>query len=473
MADAVFLPIIDRVDGGSPFSVPVQVVDPSNVGSGRIPAYPLHDLPDSNCVPISSLIPGDNRPLYVPKYSAGRNLSPSTYGTGGVSLRLGGSNVFVPGDSLTAATGTDLGSRTFPNAAALLLNVSKFPVADGRGGQTSTAIAARQGGRQILVTVSGNQIPASGGVAVTAKNINVLTNAGAFTGTILGSIAGIPGTMSTDASGNWTFTRTSSGSITAAPAGTQFIVKQAVDYKDYDQWWCVGTNNPTETDIIISDIDAMIAYCGHARYRIISPLPSTAWNGTVLAAYEVTMAALRARYGVRFYDARAALQAANDGSANDLADVAAGLTPRSLRSDEVHLLGKGYEVMGFGLAATYPVPDYVPTPDLGLASAWGEFNSSTGWTLPAAYSISGGRMIRDATAGSEAIRSSVPEIVSGKVYKATVRGYRGSVNVRNGGQFISLPATDMFVQFTATASTFGFQTGSAFELLNVSVVEVV
>jgi hypothetical protein len=32
-----------------------------------------------------------------------------------------------------------------------------------------------------------------------------------------------------------------------------------------------------------------------------------------------------------------ALQAANDGSANDLADVAAGYTPRSLRYDGGHI----------------------------------------------------------------------------------------------------------------------------------------
>jgi lysophospholipase L1-like esterase len=374
------------------------------------------------------------------------------------------------GDSLTAATGTTLANKNYPNAAADRLNVLMFPLVRGLGGQTSTQIAARQGGRQVLVSVTGDQIPASGAVTVPTKNINVLTNAGAFSGTIKGSIAGVPGTMSTDASGNWTFTRTASGSATPAPAGTHFILDEAVAFQGYNQWICSGTNNPDDPDTVIADIDAMIAYCGHTDYRIVSPLPSTLWSAPILASYETLMTRLRARYGARFVDARAALQAANDGSPNDLADIAAGYTPRSLRSDEVHLNGNGYEIMGFAVAASYPASDQVINPVLGLADPWGAFPDTSGWTVGAGWSIAGGRLLRDSSSGSEIIRT-VAAITTGKTYRAFARGYRGSVNLRNGAQYISMPTTQLYVDFTATASTFGFQAGGALELMSVALFE--
>lgn len=385
----------------------------------------------------------------------------------GSSSSLRNTLIAAMGDSLTAATGTTLANKNYPNAAANRLNVLMFPLVRGLGGQTSTQIAARQGGRQVLVSVTGDQIPASGAVTVPTKNINVLTNAGAFSGTINGTIAGIPGTMSTDGSGNWTFTRTASGTATPAPAGTQFILDEAVAFQSYNQWICAGTNNPTDPDTVIADIDAMIAYCGHSGYRVISPLPSTLWTAPILASYETLMTRLRARYGVRFVDARAALQAANDGSANDLADIAAGLTPRSLRSDEVHLNGNGYEIMGFAVAASYPKSDQVISPALGLADPWGAFPDTSGWTIGGGWSIAGGRLLRDSSAGSEITRTE-PAITVGKTYRAFARGYRGSVNLRNGGQYVSIPTTQLYVDFTATASTFGFQAGGALELMSVS-----
>ncbi len=89
MADTYILPVDGWADGAAPFSVPVQSVSPGMAGSGRIPAYPLHEIPTSNCVPISALVPGDTRPLFVPKFSLGQETSPLGLGTGGGSPPAG------------------------------------------------------------------------------------------------------------------------------------------------------------------------------------------------------------------------------------------------------------------------------------------------------------------------------------------------------------------------------------------------
>ncbi len=126
------------------------------------------------------------------------------------------------GDSMTQGVSDQTPYTSF------LAALTGYPVWNfGKGGQTSDQIAARQGGLPIAVTVSGDAIPASGGVAVSAKNINILIVAGAFTGTSSGRLCGVPGSMSTDASGNWTFSRTSPGASTACPSGSLFVPDDA------------------------------------------------------------------------------------------------------------------------------------------------------------------------------------------------------------------------------------------------------
>lgn len=50
--------------------------------------------------------------------------------------------------------------------------------------------------------------------------------------------------------------------------------------------------------------------------------------------------------GDHFCETLTGMQAANDGSLDDLADVAAGLWPRSLMADSVHPNSAGYAVLG-------------------------------------------------------------------------------------------------------------------------------
>lgn len=398
----------------------------------------------------------------------------SPLGTGG-GLGLADVGIVGWGDSLTEQGDTNLLQKTYIRAAASRLNTLRIPNNEGIAGQTSPMIVARAGGLALTVTVSGNSIPASGGVAVTAKNINVLYRAGVFTGTILGSIAGVPGTMSTDASGNWTFTRTASGSVTAVPAGSVFTLDKAVAFKNYNMWLQAGRNDVPDFVTIKANIAAQIAYIGHLNYRVLSVLPSANDGPSVITAIQAGNADLAATYGSRFVDTITPLQAANDGSANDLADVAAGYTPRSLRKsgDPLHLEGRGYEIMGIAVANSYPASDRVI--DLGLAAAWGNLSSSSGWTVGNGWSFTNSRLVRDTSAASEVMRASVPEITIGQNYRAVVRGYFGAVNVRNGGQFLTLTAANglAYIDFTATAQNFGFQAGgAAMEILSASLFQL-
>jgi hypothetical protein len=240
------------------------------------------------------------------------------------------------GDSLTAT-----GSSTYLATAGGLFSPTRSPANNGIGGQTSTQVAARQGGLPVKLTVTSNQIPASGTVAVTAKSIGdygvddgPITVNGAQS--LAGTLAGIPGTLARDGAGAYTFTRTASGSITACPPNSVFTVSLAINSKQMTQWLWVGTNFTSRASTL-ADAAAMIAFLGHSRYLIVGPLTKTTDSPSVVAEKVQTNTDLAALYGSKFRNMLSILQASNDGSANDLADVAAGYTPRSLRVDEVHL----------------------------------------------------------------------------------------------------------------------------------------
>lgn len=253
------------------------------------------------------------------------------------------------GDSLTASANVTTEGARYPTVAARAYSPERSILNLGIGGQTSTQIAARMGAQPIACTVSANQIPATGSVAVTAKTINVLFGSGNFYGVQMGWLAGVYGTMSTDAAGNWTFTRATPGAVTACPAGTVFIPELGVRTRNRVQWLWLGRNDAQSGYTVEGDIAAAVASLGHNRYLIGAILTGAGDSPAGIAEIQARNAALVATYGSRFVDVYAALRAANNGSANDLADLAAGYIPRSLRSDGIHLNDAGYAVV----AATF------------------------------------------------------------------------------------------------------------------------
>lgn len=249
------------------------------------------------------------------------------------------------GDSLTAGAGASSSATRYPAVAGDSFSPVRDVSNQGIGGQTSTQIAARMGAQPIEITVTGNEIPASGGVAVTAKNINTLVNSGVFSGSMHGTVAGVYGRITTDASGNWTFTRSDAGSATACPADSVFVPALADTFNETTSWLWAGRNGAQSGYTVAGDIAAAAAMITTGRYLVGAILTSADDSAGNITALQALNASLASTYGSRFVDLMAILQAANDGSANDLADIAAGYTPRSLRSDAVHLNDAGYAIV--------------------------------------------------------------------------------------------------------------------------------
>lgn len=184
-------------------------------------------------------------------------------------------------------------------------------------------------------------------VAVTARNNNILTSGGAYTGTTSGSVAGVEGTITTDASGNWTFRRESAGPDVPVPADAQFTIAETAQLRPRIAWIWSGRNDYIAPATVKANIAAMIAFLGHSRFLVASVLNASG-EGTGSSALN-TITALNADlaglYGRRFVDLRAALLVNHNGSSGDLDDIAAGITPRSLRSDNIHLNDAGYAVV--------------------------------------------------------------------------------------------------------------------------------
>lgn len=270
------------------------------------------------------------------------------------------------GDSMTAGAGG--GGTSIPSTVAAILGRPALNL--GIGGQQSGQIAGRQGGVPILVTVSGDQIPASGAVAVSAKSVNILFNSGSFTGTSVGMLAGIPGTMSTNGTGDWTFTRTASGSVTACPPNSRFTPDQVAANLGKTIIIGAGRNDDkirSAIETIRNNILAMADILTAKQKNFLvwdvpnSNTETTATNPHILAAVKALNAELRDIFGPRYVGMRdymvnfAIYDAVTAGllasvTADDLADIAVDCVPRSLRSDPLHWNGIGYAMAGRRLA---------------------------------------------------------------------------------------------------------------------------
>ena len=258
---------------------------------------------------------------------------------------VAGNGVVAWGDSLTAgagATGGSTGTFTYPALAQNLFTPKRAVLRHGFGGQTSTQIAARMNAVPILVTVTGNTIPTSGSVGVTAKSINILTSSGVYSGTQRGWLAGVFGTMTTDLDGNWSFARSVAGSAVPVPANSRFTPAWGHYLRQHAAWLWMGRNGAQAGYTVLGDIAAAVAVLGHRRYLVGAILPSAADSGAALTQLTGLNAQLASAYGTRFVNLLTALAAGANGSPEDTADVAAGLVPRSLRSDHLHLNDAGY-----------------------------------------------------------------------------------------------------------------------------------
>lgn len=99
----------------------------------------------------------------------------------------------------------------------------------------------------------------------------------------------------------------------------------------------------------IPPLEQMVSRLSHNRWAIIEPCFSPFWHTPAQDArttLDGIVSELRAYCGnEHFISTKAGMQAANDGSANDLIDVANGCWPRSLMGDNIHLTAAGWDVL--------------------------------------------------------------------------------------------------------------------------------
>lgn len=251
------------------------------------------------------------------------------------------SNIWCIGDSLTAGAYSQVTWREKLAADYPLRMVTNWAV----GGQTSTQIAARVGAYVSLLTVSGNQIPASGAVSVTARSISLITSQGSQS--LTGCLAGIYGTLTRAGDDSYSFTRSASGTATYCMPSAPFVPDVAGHDFDLPVIF-LGRNNLTLPNDIQRDIQACVQFqkAAEKRFLVITPPnggdltpgvhtsegtgSSTLANIKQIESWAVQM------YGDRVLCSRPYSWQFNNGSVDDLDDVALETVPRSLRMDAVH-----------------------------------------------------------------------------------------------------------------------------------------
>jgi len=185
-------------------------------------------------------------------------------------------------------------------------------------------------GDPCLITVTANQIPASGSVAITAKTELFVQSFGGQAGQSLsGYLCGVHGTILRDATGDtdsYTFERTTAGIAIPCPAASPFVTDMgASDQEDTQVIW-VGRNGVASImTTTVDKVEAAIRYLEHGRFLIVGVC--TLFDGSedigstnygLIVSYNNYMTA---RWGGRFFDVRRYMI--------DEALVDAGITPTS------------------------------------------------------------------------------------------------------------------------------------------------
>jgi hypothetical protein len=222
----------------------------------------------------------------------------------------------------------------------------------GVGGQTSTQIAARQGGVVPLLTLAADTIPASGPAAVTARSVSPITSQG---GQATGTVNGVAGELLRAADDSYTFQRTAPGAATTVNPQTPFII----DTFGRESWinilW-LGRNNAQYQTQVKADIAAAVSFLKGTpkKFLVLSVMTGT-WEPKGSAGYAIFINLnndLAAQYHDNYFDMRSYLVSKYDPtSAQDVSDFQNDLVPTSLRGDQLHLNEKGNLLVAEKIAA--------------------------------------------------------------------------------------------------------------------------
>lgn len=260
------------------------------------------------------------------------------------------------GDSMTAGAGSGGNPVTkWFNDLLIVDGITNAEITNfGVGGETSVTICARQGGNPFVVTVDDGVIPTTATpVRVTLQPINgqpvrpMLQGVSSW----VGELNGLKGTLSIvkpnggstwDEANYYTFTRSTAGSQITANRPMEFHLDIARQNADAIHVIWIGQNGPS-VDRAISDAKAMIERIESPikKYIVISKPTST----------DADDAKYFEHFGNRFIAARKYLvqygleDAGITPTEQDLTDISNGIVPTSLRSDSVHWLAQGYQIL--------------------------------------------------------------------------------------------------------------------------------
>lgn len=231
----------------------------------------------------------------------------------------------------------------------------------GRSGGLSRTVALREGAYTVSYTPVGGSIPASGSVALTPADPGVLQVVGnaSLTEVVKGNIAGVDGSLAWDGT-TLTFTRDVAGAAVGVSSPAPFnyypytidstnTVASGVRYDEHGDainlLW-LGRNNATQYGQVLSDAKAIIEHLtAHNKrfvllpeFQMASEVKGTYGNGGILylnSEYkklapdnycEIDGVDLLANFNAHY----------NPAYAQDVTDIANGITPTSLRQDSLH-----------------------------------------------------------------------------------------------------------------------------------------
>lgn len=137
---------------------------------------------------------------------------------------------------------------------------------------------------------------------------------------------------------------------------TRFV---AFQNKGWGQVFWEGKNDDLQAvspPVTIQNMADQVALLTHTRYVVIGVIKSNPETTGTAGAIRVDAinTGYASAYGVRYFDVNAYLRTQGDGSANDIADVAAGIIPRSLmQGDGIHLNAKANGLVSSKLFTDY------------------------------------------------------------------------------------------------------------------------
>lgn len=260
------------------------------------------------------------------------------------------------GDSLTQGTGGN--GISYPSVLKGLVGDNYDVINQGSGGENTIAILSRQG--SVATYVNNITIP-SKRTAVKLCQSNeylesnlgtnsLLSIAGDMTGINPCYINGVRGILSKVNDGNgvyYTFTRSKDGEELVIDRPTRVFFYSTDRYNHSILCLLIGQNGGYSTkEELVEQIRNAIRHNGSDKYIILG---LTTGSNTERAGLEKAM---QNAFGLHYLNTRKYLYMYGLSDANikpttqDEDDIKNGIVPNSLRSDSVHLNGKGYTVLG-------------------------------------------------------------------------------------------------------------------------------